>query len=137
MPLGIPFVELPGSIFPLTFPQDFLFLTPMANIGYFAIAFAGIANHKFTRRCVLNFMPTNVVHVLVKKDQAVRFRELEPSAQFLIEAGEPQEVDPEEPIDRISNLVPGRTPSRLARSMVSRRGNLRTLASRMRRPSEK
>lgn len=40
---------------------------------------------------------------LVNKDPGSHFCELQPSSRFLIEAGKPQEVDPEEPIHRVSN----------------------------------
>ena len=40
---------------------------------------------------------------LVKKDPGAHFCELQSSSHFLIEAGKPQEVDPEEPIHLVSN----------------------------------
>jgi cysteine dioxygenase len=40
---------------------------------------------------------------LVKKDPSAHFCELESSSHFLIEAGKPQEVDPEEPIHQVVN----------------------------------
>ncbi len=40
---------------------------------------------------------------LVKKDPDAHFCELQSSTHFLIEAGKPQEVDPEEPIHLVSN----------------------------------
>jgi cysteine dioxygenase len=47
---------------------------------------------------------------LVERDTATGFCELEPSTQFTIEAGKPQEVDPEEPIHQVIN--PGSFKSR-------------------------
>src|SRR5215472_6773689 len=40
---------------------------------------------------------------LIRQDAATRFCELEPTTHYLIEAGKPAEVDPEEPIHMVMN----------------------------------